>query len=311
MRHPQEKTNKASKNSSTNNSNNKDTSNIQITTNYFSNQAISMSNNKPLVTSVAQDKRLQELREFALEYVKQIVLKANELSHDRYEVRKACQQQQMEDGASRISSSKVVFQVSDQEKGDKNSNGVFLTPIEATDAISERLEHEAGEINKRFKLAPANKAALVENKQQAKRVKGSRQIHYEPSNESHHESGNRIDKVELCQDREQIVRNYQNAPSSAHQNQGISSQQDYIEEAEASISRDSQSKQQQQQRQHDQNQNQHHHQKRSKRGFYHRLNWHLLVACFSTCLPQSMTDRIPSSMSSGGASGVSASATAV
>lgn len=325
MRHPQEaeKDNKRS----INKEKNKENSNIQ-TNNYFSNQNISSMSNetKPLAAAMGatetQDKRLQEMREFALEYVKQIVLKANELSHERYEVKRACQvQKQMEDVTKYNSNNnKVNFQVSfndgdEKQKQDLTNSPVFLTQIEATDAISKRLELEASEINKRFKLF-TNREEEIEsnnNNKQQKRIKGSRQIRYEKINKKIGEfdddnSENGTDD-NLQQKHQKIVRNYQNATLTAqdqHQHPGNSSQQAYTESG--SILRNSQ----QQQRQKEKDQQQHSQEKRSKRGFYHRLNWHLIVACFSTCLPQSMTETVPSSMSSGGASsGGSASATAV
>lgn len=330
MRHPQEaeKDNKRSSNKEKN----KDNTNIQ-TTNYFSNQNIgSMSNEtKPLVVvdlaTETQDKRLQEMKEFALEYVKQIVLKANELSRERNESKRAAAtsasqvQKQMEDvtkyNSNTNNNNKANFQVNfdgEKQKQDSNSSSVFLTPIEATDAISERLKLEAGEINKRFKLFTNRNEEIENNNKQQKRVDVPRQIHYERSNKKVRElvddRGGNGTNDNPQQDHEQIVRNYQNTTFIAQeqrQHLGNSSQQAYVETG--SILRNSQQPQRQKEKNQQQQQPQ---EKRSKRGFYHRLNWHLIVACFSTCLPQSMTETVPSSMSSGGTSrGGSASATAV
>lgn len=273
---------------------------------YLQNQTISggnnmMANHKSTLattTTAQQDKKLQELREFALEYVKQIVVKAGEISQERQETKsKAPQSTRFAQVSSTTRAhlnqqqpNKVLVEVgNDWQKGPSKVSGVFLSQYEATDAISERLSREANEINVQFKLASQYSSKNIE-REQKKGAKGKgRQIHYEYNDD--------------YEDREQIGRDWQHSSSSRGHR--------FVQNDETERRPQDNYKSIEESRKNQANIGGRGNNKRAgkgeKRGFYHRLNWHLLIACFSTCLPQSMTDTIPSSMNSGaGSSGRSA-----
>lgn len=196
-----------------------------------------------------QDKRFQELRAFALEYVKQIVAKADELSREQ-----RCE-------------------------GVKQQNGQPL-PISTTCAgrtsieAAERVGQVAEQINQRFQLNGLNKQQQQQQQdsrfatqtitisQQPQKAPPVRPPPVAAGKPKHPVA---VDEISCEQDEAELAR------SRGDANKWASGA-------------------------------------RKRPGLHNRLNWHLFISCFSTCLPQTLVDSMPSSMTKGASGGAGGTA---
>lgn len=183
-----------------------------------------------------QDKRFQELRAFALEYVKQIVAKASELSQERQEARNAQKLAQFYTGAS-YESQEAARREAQRE-----------TCVGQVDVASKRLVREAAvQINEKFHL---------DQNQSVQRVaRGEREQEQERPSKWPASKRDKQNSIRLQTNNERGGGAAADGQTSAGRRERA----------------------------------------RDKRKLFERLNWHLLVACFSTCLPQTLADTIPSS----------------
>lgn len=219
----------------------------QVQVLFYNQPASAVSNNNAQAklnqfsTNSVSDKRLQELRAFALEYVKQIVAKASELSQGRQEAKNA---------------QKIAL---------------FYTGANINSAASKgEIREAAVQINKQFQLG-ANEA-VVTRQPDALGAKPFTQTTQVKHHVHINHSVQQLDEL----DQSSIVGQALEAGLSS------SSTSSFANASAANSNKKAKKSPEQVNC------------KEEKRKLYDRLNWHLLVSCFSTCLPQTMADTIPS-----------------
>lgn len=233
-----------------------------------------------------QDKRFQELKAFALEYVKQIVAKASELSQERHEVKNAEKLTQFYSC---------------------NNNNTHSTISEQRKRHCSLISLAANQINERFRLTTCN---MTSNK--AKEA---------PSNEKNRNdkskfvNNNRINNVVQSttttktsnqrtiydgrQQEEQIKVQSQKGRETLLKRMEDDDYYDDLDDGYNANDNNSYRKQTNVKSTTFPNNNNnssttnHRDSKRDfsgKRKLYQRLNWHLFVSCFNTCLPHTLVE---------------------
>lgn len=216
-----------------------------------------------------QDKRYQELRTLAFEYVKQIVAKANELSLE--------QQQRNLDPKQRRESAKGP-----------NSNTYASATHRQTINTSERVGQVAEQINQQFQLDKELKQLSILH------VTSTQQQHQQQKQPQ--KKPPRPPPVPVSRPKQVVAVDEISCENEFddhdERTRGRGEANNWTASGEARSEPKGKGK---------------------KGGLYSRLNWHLFISCFSTCLPQTLVDSMPSSMTRGttGYGGGDGSGTAV
>lgn len=255
-------------------------------------------NHQSYRNSAERQRQLQDLRQLAFEYVKQIVLKANELSEQ-------------------------------QESRTNNNNPDRTTASRATneapgsrlliDATNKWLVEEAAQqLNKRFRLATSDKNNPSSELQQ-QQDRSAKSVTYQTTSSNNPAASQRKSQVGTTTSGISSTPPAKPAKTTRH----ITSEQtkkathsvdqkttamlqrrtsDYVEEDCATMSSSQDENESRARaslnggnRSLDNNQQQGQHQRpksaggRLREGLQQCLNWHLLVSCFSTCLPEGFT----------------------
>lgn len=249
------------------------------------------------------DKKLLELRAVALEYVKQIVAKASELSQERQKIKDAQKLTNYYNGTTtNCCKTNTTYLKSTTTTAPANATSNTTATATATTAQSTKrmpesidpathraiIREAASSINKKFHLLdnpqPQQQQYSIANSKE-KRQNGKSGA-FLLCNRATNDNANRLTDPKLSSER---IAGYQcdtqwratntnsgpataTASSSSNQSKRINAGADSAGP-------------------------------RRRRGLHHRLNWHLLVSCFSTCLPNSLVEA--ASRSANAASGQS------
>lgn len=188
------------------------------------------------------DKKLLELRAVALEYVKQIVAKASELSQERQKIKDAQKLTNYYNGTTTNYNSGKTTAYS-KSTTTTTSNNRLPEPI---DPAKEKaiLREAASSINKRFQLVD-NQEYFSADRKDSLRNRASSNPRIQATSNRENSS---VDP---------------SATADRYSNNSTSTSTSKRSTTNGS---------------------------RRRRGLHQRLNWHLLVSCFSTCLPHSLVE---------------------
>lgn len=201
--------------------------------------------NQQQLNMLITDKRLLELRVVALEYVKQIVAKASELSQERQKIKDAQKLTNYYNGSS-TNYNGAKTNAHTKLNATTTSTKRLPEPIDPTKE-REVLKEAAISINKRFQLVDGSRFVGEKNEKYRDRTTAS--------------AGYGTDRH---QDRTSDTENNFNL-TDRHGNNSSSGVGSTPTKRATNSSR-------------------------HRSGLHQRLNWHLLVSCFSTCLPQSLVE---------------------